>query len=300
MIDTLIFSGGGVAGISFIGTLSAIENNYDLKNIKTIIGSSSGSVIGLMISLGYTSRQLTELILNIDLSTLINISDDFCNDFLNNFGMDHGEKLLNLLIIFLKNKYHKKDITFKELYEHYNIELVITGTCINKHRVDYFNYHDNPDMSVLKAVRISISIPFYFTSPKIDDNIYADGGIIDNYPIGYKYLRKDNFLGFNLYSKIYEKETILNVQDYIHSIITCIRKKTSTINIYNSQTIEIDYDVNLMDFTIGNEIKQKLITNGYNKTLDYFNSNVKYDISNIMFQNDHETNNILEDISKTV
>ena len=251
MIDTLIFSGGGVAGISFIGSLSAIESNYDIKNIKTIIGTSCGSIMGFMISLGYSSSELEDLILNINLLKLINISDNFCNDFLNNFGIDDGSKIINLMIIFLKNKCSKKDITFKELYDMFNIDLVITGTCINEHRVDYFNYHDNPDMSVLTAIRISISIPFYFTSPKIENKLYADGGIIDNYPIYYKRLRSDNFIGFNLCTVFENKKDIPNIQDYIDSIITCVRKSfIKNDNNYQHKTIKINYDINMMDFTI--------------------------------------------------
>lgn len=274
MIDTFIFSGGGVAGISFIGVLSAIETVYDVKNIKRVIGTSSGSIMGLMISLGYTSKELQELVMNIDLSKLINITDNFCNDFLINYGIDDGSKILNLITIFLKNKFSKKDITFKELYDKFNIELVITGTCINEHKVEYFNYIDNPDMSVLKAIRISISIPFYFTTCIENKKKYVDGGIIDNYPIYYERLEKDKFIGFNLETIFQNKVDILNLQDYIDSIITCVRKRLiKNEKEFNDRTVIIQHDINIMDFNINNDEKQKLIDNGEKQTLNFLKKN---------------------------
>jgi NTE family protein len=44
-------------------------------------------------------------------------------------------------------------------------------------------YINNPDMSVIKAIRISISMPFVFIAPKIGSKLYVDGGVVENYPL---------------------------------------------------------------------------------------------------------------------
>ena len=54
------------------------------------------------------------------------------------------------------------DITFKRLYNSTK-KICIIGSNVSKNREEYFSYETTPDMSVLKAIRISSSIPIIFT-----------------------------------------------------------------------------------------------------------------------------------------
>ena len=47
MIKNIIFSGGGLKGWAYIGTIQALYELVDFKNIEQIIGVSIGSVFGL-------------------------------------------------------------------------------------------------------------------------------------------------------------------------------------------------------------------------------------------------------------
>ena len=51
-ITKLVFSGGGIKGISYIGIIKYLEDEDLLKNINTIVGTSIGSVLGLSSFLG--------------------------------------------------------------------------------------------------------------------------------------------------------------------------------------------------------------------------------------------------------
>ena len=52
MINTLIFSGGGINGFYFVGALDKLieKNIIDFKNIKYLLGCSVGSIISLFIN----------------------------------------------------------------------------------------------------------------------------------------------------------------------------------------------------------------------------------------------------------
>ncbi len=42
-------------------------------------------------------------------------------------------------------------------------------TCVEDLKVVYMNYENYPDFNILEAIKISISIPLYFTSTKINN-----------------------------------------------------------------------------------------------------------------------------------
>ncbi len=68
MLDTLVFSGGGIKGIGFIGCLNSLENNnlYDYNKINTFIGTSAGAIIASFLAVGYSIPELNEIGLKIN------------------------------------------------------------------------------------------------------------------------------------------------------------------------------------------------------------------------------------------
>ena len=49
MINKLIFSGGGINGLSFLGCLKALEEYNIIPQINTLVGSSAGAILSLLI-----------------------------------------------------------------------------------------------------------------------------------------------------------------------------------------------------------------------------------------------------------
>ena len=59
----------------------------------------------------------------------------------------------------------------------------------------YICHKTYPDLSLYKAIRMSISIPFYFTPVEYNGNLYVDGGCVDDFPL-HKFKHKiDNVIG---------------------------------------------------------------------------------------------------------
>lgn len=68
-------------------------------------------------------------------------------------------------------------------------DLYIIATNLTKHEAVVFSIDTTPNVSVADAVLLSGSIPLYFEAPRFDGrslgqgDYYADGGILNNFPI---------------------------------------------------------------------------------------------------------------------
>ena len=61
---TVIFGGGAIRGVAYIGALKAL-NEFDVE-IGTLAGSSVGAVFAGLLAVGYKSEELKELFLNVN------------------------------------------------------------------------------------------------------------------------------------------------------------------------------------------------------------------------------------------
>ena len=96
-IDTLIFSGGSVKGISFLGTINClIEKNVidkKFKNIKKIycVSASILFVISLIL-LNYDRKLLEKDMINFNFNDALNINDISLKNFINEYGFINYNK----------------------------------------------------------------------------------------------------------------------------------------------------------------------------------------------------------------
>jgi len=258
MIYNLVFSGGGVKCISYIGLLKYFEENNILKDIKHIIATSGGGIFSLMVLLGYSFSELKELILSIDFNDLKDISCENILKFNENYGIDTGNKLMHLIQIMIEKKNLNKLITFKELYDKINIKFTLTGTCIEKNNIEYFNHELTPDMEIIIAIRITCSIPIIYNCVRYNNYTYIDGGILDNYPIKFCKKEIDNTLGF--YLSVEPNQTkVHNINSYIIGILLSMIRihESKIVNKYKNNTIKINCDFSSIDFNINKNQKKR-------------------------------------------
>lgn len=195
-IDTLILSGGGIKCVSIMGSLLELEKNDNVffDKIVKYAGSSAGSIICALLCIGYTPQEVLDKFF----SQKNLVSDSYFKIPFNllKHGLWSGDKLVKYLKTLFVQKGISKDITFNELFIKTNKILVITGTSLNIRDTFYFNYKTFPNMSIIEAIRISMSIPLVFTSCKykIDNKIhtFVDGAVLNNFPIYYFELFEQN------------------------------------------------------------------------------------------------------------
>ncbi len=62
--ENLVFKGGGVKGLAYIGVMQALEEKKVLGSLKRISGSSAGAINAVLVAFGYTSEEMSPFFLN--------------------------------------------------------------------------------------------------------------------------------------------------------------------------------------------------------------------------------------------
>jgi predicted acylesterase/phospholipase RssA len=180
--------------------------------------------------------------------------DDVC------FGFNSTDNIIFIMYMFLKKKNLKKNITFKDLYDMTKSKLIMTGTCINDASIHYFSVDSTPNMEVLKALRISISIPFFCKPCKYDNKVWIDGACINNYPIELYSDRLNDVIGILVDDNYNYIEEFEEVDKYILAVLKCICRGlwVNKYDIFKNQTIKLTtfYDTATSEFT--NTMKKTL------------------------------------------
>ncbi|XP_022320772.2 uncharacterized protein LOC111122994 [Crassostrea virginica] len=187
--ENLVFGGGGAKGVAYPGSVQVLEEVGVLKRIKRCAGTSSGSLVALMISLGYTAEEIRK-VARMDFRDFYDASFgwlSFLYNLLRFFGWHPMNSLYDFFGEIVEKKLGNKDATFNDLYNKTGMELCVVVTNLTNMEEEYFHPKTTPDVALRLAIRMSISIPGLM-QPVIfrrrgKDCIYADGGILMNNPI---------------------------------------------------------------------------------------------------------------------
>lgn len=272
-IKELILSG---ASTNFTGLLGALDELYQRNlhiQIKRYVGSSIGSVICFLLIIGYTPRVIYEVALNINYSLVDEITCDNVLGFFDNMGIIPAETMLSLLKIFMKIKQVDYDITFQQLYTQYKKKLRVVAWCVEDQESICFHAKKYPTLSVLKALEMSISIPFLFHPVFWMDKHYVDGGVLDNLPVKFAHnLKTCIAININLSTVLHPPLTMLS---YINAIFRRITKELSVLKIDKYQCPRIEVYIHDNCFLNGNvsaDFKQSLFIIGQQCAKNYFDS----------------------------
>ena len=270
--NILVISGGGLKGFSGLGAVHALTEIGVIDNPKILCGTSVGSCICLFLSIGYTGKDIYDIICELDYSTLLkdnieNIFDDA------HIGLTLSDPIIFIVGYLMTQKNINTKITFKELFEKTGKTLIVSGVCLNDMSIHYFSNEKTPDMKVLKAISISISIPILFKPIKHDGKLWIDGGIMNNYPIDLFNDKLDDTIGIYMDEINSTCETFENIQNYIFQVLKCILKGLDHTNLLNyaANTVHIK----CKNYSFGNNIEKsdmlQLFDNGYNTALKFIN-----------------------------
>lgn len=176
----LIMGGGGFMGTVYIGALSYLYQEPELiKNIKTVIGTSVGSVFATAFVLDIPMIEIEtyfKYIFNEETKLYdINIVN-FLNIF-ETYGLDDGKRCFTHIID------HVKQMTFLDIAKKTGKDLIICATNAHNMKATYFSVNTTPNVLVLDAVNASCAIPILMKPVKIGDTYYVDGSITDDLPI---------------------------------------------------------------------------------------------------------------------
>ena len=222
----LVLSGGGAKGAAHIGVLKVLEK-YQVP-IDIIVGTSVGSIVGGMYSVGYSPDEIEKTVLNLKFNSLLtnskdrnlkNIEEKIENDkYPFTMSIDKNLKLsFPMGILNGENIYIQlKDIfsraenikNFNELPIEYR--AITTDLQTGKEVI-----LSDGDLAI--ATFKSMAIPSFLEPIKDENKFYVDGGVVNNFPIDVALsLGADIIIAVDITaetSKINEKSNLVTILD---------------------------------------------------------------------------------------
>jgi len=210
-----VFEGGGVKGIGLVGALQTFEDaGFQWNNVA---GTSAGAIVAALVAVGYTASEIREI-----MTTRVNFRELMDPSTLGRFpwvgpwlsavfdrGKYRGDFFLNLMRQLMAEKAGKERVTFKDLIlpkepsdsdeeyqKRFKYKLQVIATDISGSQILVLPYDiaklgtDPDDLEVALAVRMSMSIPFFFRPVVFGEGDHRqtphwimDGGLISTFPI---------------------------------------------------------------------------------------------------------------------
>lgn len=286
----LVFEGGGILGLSFVGAYHALKNRG--YQIERCAGTSAGAIISALIIAGYTSEELIKLMNETDFQKILD-KTKLGKTFL--IG-----KLLSL--IYYKGIYHfealekwieklllKKGIFFfRDIMMGNQSPLKIIAADITDRKLlilpDDLKYYglEPGDFSIARAVAMSCSIPFFFTPIKLQKekqiNYIVDGGLFSPFPIwifDVEGIPRYPTLGLKIKDSIsYSSRGEVGIISYLKDLINATFNKDETTylrdeDLVRTITIDFDHQNKATDFNISSERCKYLYKCGYDSTNEF-------------------------------
>ena len=306
--EYIVFSGGSTKAIAYCGALLALEeygilydHNGNLK-IKGIAGTSAGSIIAILLAIGYKPQEILELLKVIDLQKLFNDNNGLVRDAYNivmKYGLCKGEYMLKFFGDAIEKKTGNADYTFEDLYKDKGVNLITVTSNINCSMTIYMHAHNpNKEYSNIPlrvALRMSTGIPVVFEPYKYNNDYFVDGGMLDNYPIhvfdgkypgdpnarlnlckpnykvlGVKILPNDETLNYTLATR-YDIKTMY---DYITSCVNTMLiendRRVITPSFWERSVTIITPNYSPSKYMLTDEEKDELIELGKQSTIKFF------------------------------
>ena len=282
-----VFQGGGIKGIAFVGAINCMEDKgYKWEKLA---GTSAGSIIAALLSVGYSGKELKEIMSQCNYKKFYDKGIMQKIPWINNplslikdNGVYSGDPIEN----WLNGLFQKKNKTkFKHLMSNGVIKLKIIASDITKKKImilpdDLKNYGIDPmEFNIARAVRMSISIPFFFKPVKLkyktSTSYVVDGGLLSNFPVWLfdvdKIPRWPTF-GFRFINDTISKtaQGKHGLFSFSMDIISTILEKDEEIYLQDKnsvRTVNINtYGIESTDFNISEKLYEKLYFSGYNET----------------------------------
>jgi NTE family protein len=240
--QNLVFEGGGVKGVAYLGALKVLsEEKNILSQITRVGGTSAGAINAVLVGLGYSIEETDKTIRALNFKNFMDDSWGVVRDtsrLIEKFGWYKGDFFRSWIGQIIKQKTGNSESTFADI-EAMKVDrgfksMYFMGTNLTTRFSEVFSFEHTPRVCIADAVRISMSIPLFFAAIRnFRDDVYVDGGVLDNFPI-----------------KLFDREKYLSqasnssLPDYYQKVNAQISAKDRSISnyVYNKETLGFRLD----------------------------------------------------------
>lgn len=230
----LVLSGGGAKGFSHIGVIKVLEEEG--IPIDLIVGTSIGSLIGGIYSLGYTSDELQQIVEDQNWEQVL--SDDVPRLYLSPHdqmlkqrylfsipfnserklslpqGMIRGQNVLNVFCGLAGNVPANADFT------KFPIPFACVATNLENGNEEVLNHGFLPT-----AMYASMAIPGVFRPGIHDGKLLVDGGAVNNFPVDVaKRMGADIIIGVDIRDEYYTRDKLKSLGEIFLNLINFYSK----------------------------------------------------------------------------
>lgn len=254
--DTLVLGGSSTNAILTLGALQLLYEANELKDVVNYIGTSSGSILSLLLCVGYSP---IDIICRICCEKAygkigaFNISNVFSGKGLMTF--DAISSFMSYMIV--------EKLGYVPTLD----ELTPNLTCVTYNVTDdakeYVNRTTYPNLSVVTAARMSCTFPVVFEPFEYEGKQYIDGGIIDNFAIDYAELVGTECLGIIVENTKTAQTGNMDllyklVEVYLEAFVNYKVSKSANCKVY-----KLKYPANFFNFKSSDIEIIKLFDSGY-------------------------------------
>jgi predicted acylesterase/phospholipase RssA len=274
MVKHLVFAGGGIRCLSFIGSLEVLAKHNFLNDTKHFWGNSAGALVATCLSLKTPLPKIRAIFETTDFTKFRDFDITNLMSFGTNWGLDSGAAFVKSLKLILEDiKPGSSQYTLQELPE---LHIAVTDLTDTKPLIlDSKSY---PTLKLVDALRASTSIPFFympFRNP-LNNHLLIDGAVACNFPwiMLPQTVDLDDAIGFDFSSADTTKEPN-SFAEYIPKILNFRDTYWRSTNFKPKHPNIIRFDVRAFPswhFAIDANDKQELINIGADTTELWFTS----------------------------
>lgn len=184
----LAFSGGGTQCLTFLPTLSRLENQAQLTKVNEWWGTSAGALLASLLCITGSVEKVNSIFHQTDFTRFRDVNLMNLVEFKTSWGFDDGHSMVReverILELAKTGSSQSKMCDLKGLH--------IAVCDLNIHKTIICSAQSYPDMRLVDVLRASMSLPFFyipFRCPKTG-HIWIDGGIDAN--LCWNFLPSDN------------------------------------------------------------------------------------------------------------
>ena len=251
---------GGMGYFSLLGVLKYIGDER-LQDIQEFAGSSAGSILAILLGMGWSVDKIIEMSFSRNIGEHMKYS---IRGIVADYGLIGHASIKSELIEILGC-----DPTFKDVGK----KVHIAAFCVDRSTTVYFSQDTHPDMSVLDAICMSISVPFLFSAFRYDDKLYVDGGLVESIPYP-PFMNKsiEDVMSLTINYNNTTSDKITDIKQYIQTLVQSMLSNRIEYDRIPGIAVDID-NINIFDFSMDDDTKIRLYTRGFetgqSKCLDW-------------------------------
>ncbi len=284
----IVFSGGGVKGFALIGAYEAIEEKG--LRWKRLAGTSAGAMLAALLAAGYSAREIADLLGELELKQFLDESASWLPFSIWKWvrlywhlGLYEGKVLEQWLesVLAARGVRTFQDVPAGSLYivasDVTNGRIVVLPDDLNEYGIDPSSF------SVAKAVRMSVSIPYFFEPVRLQGKngtaLIVDGGVLSNFPVFLfdeeKRTKKRPVLGIQLSAKPGERprQKISNALHLYEALFEAMKEAHDARYISRRHEKNIVFlpvkNVISTEFSVDPEVRRNLIDYGRERTRQF-------------------------------